>query len=540
MTPKRLATIIAMTSSLLLATAAANGSILLASIEHEHQSGCYACNSTAIALILETYSTNGSSLSQLGLNYPLWEDGDSGSYTFHSGDGPDFWNMADNLTNGIDDSMSLLSYVPGRGGGGAGGTESFWFGAQPDLQGNVIDFIQLNVRDVYIEPYRGSLYTGAHVTYEFWGHAIPEPATLGLMLIVALTMATGRQRRSRSRSRSRNMNLTSRRSEHNTKAYGTGIALLVLLPAGVAKAGLPAYQIQGLGTNILAVDINNNGDIVGPNYLYQNGSLIDLGIGNLGAINNVGAIIGTSEDCDLYPEESSGGAFYYQNGVKTCIEGYIPHSRMLPWSLNDHGLVIGYDTRTQRSFVWSDGVTIDPNDDNSGDWATDVNNHGQVLRRTSLWEAGVLRPLGFSGVQLNDVGQIVTFASQIWQDGVFTEMGRFLLDGTNDAKDLNNLGHVIGQSFGYRSGNFGLYQWLWTDGAYYLLDDLLPPDSGWRIHDARAINDLGQIVGRGDHNGVTEAFVMTPVPEPASAAMLVLALSMLRPNRMGRRRGNSR
>jgi hypothetical protein len=39
------------------------------------------------------------------------------------------------------------------------------------------------------------------------------------------------------------------------------------------------------------------------------------------------------------------------------------------------------------------------------------------------------------------------------------------------------------------------------------LNSFLPNDSGWTLYGASAINDSGQIVGTGIHNGLTEAFI---------------------------------
>jgi hypothetical protein len=47
----------------------------------------------------------------------------------------------------------------------------------------------------------------------------------------------------------------------------------------------------------------------------------------------------------------------------------------------------------------------------------------------------------------------------------------------------------------------------------YDLNDLVPPDSGWELWGAIAINDAGQIVGSGMRNGVEHqrAFLLTPI-----------------------------
>ena len=42
----------------------------------------------------------------------------------------------------------------------------------------------------------------------------------------------------------------------------------------------------------------------------------------------------------------------------------------------------------------------------------------------------------------------------------------------------------------------------------------LPPDSGWVLMDATAVNDAGQIVGYGSFNGQIRGFLLDPDPVP--------------------------
>jgi hypothetical protein len=44
---------------------------------------------------------------------------------------------------------------------------------------------------------------------------------------------------------------------------------------------------------------------------------------------------------------------------------------------------------------------------------------------------------------------------------------------------------------------------------------LIPAGSGWTLEEAHAINDSGQIAGFGLFNGKTQAYLLTPTPEPA-------------------------
>ena len=56
------------------------------------------------------------------------------------------------------------------------------------------------------------------------------------------------------------------------------------------------------------------------------------------------------------------------------------------------------------------------------------------------------------------------------------------------------------------------------------LNSLISPGSGWTLAQAKAINNLGDIVGYGTSpQGNTEAFLLTPTPEPTPAALLAFA-----------------
>lgn len=45
------------------------------------------------------------------------------------------------------------------------------------------------------------------------------------------------------------------------------------------------------------------------------------------------------------------------------------------------------------------------------------------------------------------------------------------------------------------------------------LNSLIPDTAGWTLVEARGINDAGQIVGYGRHNGQPRAFLLTPSPQ---------------------------
>ena len=66
-----------------------------------------------------------------------------------------------------------------------------------------------------------------------------------------------------------------------------------------------------------------------------------------------------------------------------------------------------------------------------------------------------------------------------------------------------------------------------------LAQPLIDPSSGWTLQFATAINDSGQIAGYGINSvGQTDAFLLTPTPEPATLSLLALGgLGLLRRRR---------
>ncbi len=96
----------------------------------------------------------------------------------------------------------------------------------------------------------------------------------------------------------------------------------------------------------------------------------------------------------------------------------------------------------------------------------------------------------------------------IYQNGMMTKI-ESLTEFRTEAIAVNNLAQVIGS---YSDGTFG-YPFLWdsVDGMRDL-NTLLEPvtGDGWTLLHANDINNQGQIVGEGFHNGVVRAYLLTP------------------------------
>ena len=66
------------------------------------------------------------------------------------------------------------------------------------------------------------------------------------------------------------------------------------------------------------------------------------------------------------------------------------------------------------------------------------------------------------------------------------------------------------------------------------LNTLIDPLSGWELVTAWGINDAGQITGYGLIGGETHAFLLTPVPEPATLVLIGFGAAALAIRRIRR------
>lgn len=117
----------------------------------------------------------------------FWQDEANGYVDFSGNNSAEFTQFQFLIANGTDDWLNLLTHNAFGSGGGPGNTESGWGLGNPDLTGNQIDFIRLVVHDLSIQPYNpgppfgDGLQWEAHITWQFWGTTVPEPATLVLL-----------------------------------------------------------------------------------------------------------------------------------------------------------------------------------------------------------------------------------------------------------------------------------------------------------------------------------------------------------------------
>jgi len=242
------------------------------------------------------------------------------------------------------------------------------------------------------------------------------------------------------------------------------------------------------------------------------------------------------------------------------------------YGINDSGQVVGSAGHLSEAYGFRTGPNqpINPATDYMDAGAYGINNSGQVvgLAQTVSGEYHAFRTapnepfnpatddLGTLGGDLswahciNDSGQVVG-----WSVTATGEVHAFRTapnQPINPATDnlgpaagevfgINNRGQVVGSNVSHQQGWWWeppdprFFAWVYSgNGPMQYLNELIDPASGWVLYEPQDINDLGQIVGWGTHNGDHRAFLLTPIPEPASTLALSSILGMTMIGRMRR------
>lgn len=255
-------------------------------------------------------------------------------------------------------------------------------------------------------------------------------------------------------------------------------------PAYGLLAGMHDLGTLG-GPYSIANEINNAGQVVGgasallPGgatpwraFIWQNGTMSSLG--TLGgdasealAVNNLGRVAGKSQPTG----SQSYHAFFWRSGYGMADLGTLGGAQSFGHDLNDADVVVGYSELSEVT------GTID-----------------LPIRRAFVWLNGQMTALPTLPIGPPPGGAY-------GPDNIHTI-----------ANGVNNAGVIVGESF----PNGGAC--VWRSGVIRDLNDLIPAGSGWWLSKAKAINDAGQIVGIGYHNGLTRAFLLTPAPPVARSA----------------------
>jgi probable HAF family extracellular repeat protein len=245
-------------------------------------------------------------------------------------------------------------------------------------------------------------------------------------------------------------------------------------------------------------------------FLFEHGNMLDLGTLPGGsnsegfAVNRKGEVTGWADNGNnqhafLYSHGNMqdlgtlpGGIASFGTGINDGQHNGRENKWWEPKDSEDTAQVTGYSSTadgSEHAFLYSNGVMQDlgtlPGGNSSAGYA--INRHGEIT--------------GYSAVPGGN------FHAILYRNGEMQDLGT--LPGTSESSGngINRFGQVVGDSFSFPE----FHAFLYSHGAMQALDSLIPPDSGWVLEFAQAINDRGEITGSGIHNGENHAFLLTPI-----------------------------
>jgi len=267
----------------------------------------------------------------------------------------------------------------------------------------------------------------------------------------------------------------------------------------------------------------------------------------ISAINDDGAAVGTSFDLNQQPNPGVRDAFFAPFSGTAQVLPRIQHGGQAR-SINNQNIVAGWSFadaagNDHRAAVWQhDGSQWQVQ--NLGDFgrtdsrAFGINNENQVLIRADNDNSNVKHLLfdlddgsvidlpdtdpngfAFNPLVLNDQGLVLD--DDLWDSAA----GQWVSQ-TRRARDINDLGQALDRDS----------PGIWQDDITLIADindNLVTPDVTifqlFRINDAGQILATGQLAGDSTAFSFQPAWLLTPVPEPATLGLLALGgLALLR------------
>jgi probable HAF family extracellular repeat protein len=192
---------------------------------------------------------------------------------------------------------------------------------------------------------------------------------------------------------------------------------------------------------------------------------------------------------------------------------FSPHFYGQAFGLNDAGQVVGFSTTNiipgnpfvVHAFAYANGVTTDLFPGSPVDsYATGINNAGQIVGYGGFGPDAATRAFSITGATSVDLGT--------------------LGGNSSIAEGVNNSGQIVGYSALVGDVDSAAFIYGTSEGVMLDLNSLtdLTGTGFVRLETAYAISDNGYIVGEGvAADGHRSAFLLAPIPEPASYATLV-------------------
>ncbi|MCC7416644.1 MAG: DUF3466 family protein [Acidobacteria bacterium] len=295
---------------------------------------------------------------------------------------------------------------------------------------------------------------------------------------------------------------------------GGGLRAVDALPLRAA----PFYFERGLGINA-AGQIAGNSTADGSTFLWdpvQGVRRVDGGPFPPGGIFNPDALVSAN---DINATGTIVGRSWSVAPVMwnaaTGAQSVLPRGAVgAATAINDAGQIVGYTNAMVHGFLWQDGV-------------------GAIaIAGLAGTSSAVPADVNMAGVVVGEAAMGTASLAFIWDAANGT---RYLGDLQNAgagsrALAINDLGFVVGSSASI-SGSASGFVWHASTGMVDLnlaIDPSDPLFGRFRVFTALDINAAGQIVGQGlvDGDGRQHSFLLTPVPEPQTWAMVLAGLAL--------------
>ncbi len=350
--------------------------------------------------------------------------------------------------------------------------------------------------------------------------------------------------------------------------------------AGVIQASLPppreagthalashAYQVTDLGAlsygkEAWAFGLNDAGQVASSAQydeprrfyhavLWERGAARDLGQLSIGgfhsyatAVNAAGHVVGGSpQDLNFNRRDRA----FLHDGVEMLDLGALTSgSTSFAFDIDDRGHVVGFSgtgaffdgNEVLHAVLWSEGRITDLGTLGGLYSRAHAVNGALVIVGASLVDGGPMHAFVWSGAAMLDLGTLGGPTSEAWdisdhglivgfaedadgvrraflvKEGPMRDLGALPGARASEAYGVNEAGQVVGTSWVPGDGPHAV---LWDGGQVIDLNDVIGPDSPWKLQVARAINESSQIVGYGRLDGRTRAFLLTPAADASSS-----------------------
>jgi len=238
-------------------------------------------------------------------------------------------------------------------------------------------------------------------------------------------------------------------------------------------------------------------------------------------VNNNGVIVGTGQFNEPEDVNAEGGSlailfsrgFIYDSNTSILtkinpLEDELTHHLTLR-AINDSNFAVGVSAQESGGIFFDKKVVgVDLNDPNNviefpifsnssqEVWAINSNNKfvGKAVDESNSYQTAFVYDIAISTA--TDLGVLN-------QNFPFSE-----------AFDINDNDQIVGVSQTKSQPN--IYSgFIYENGTMKDLDKIIGCDTGWRIHEARSINDNGVITGTGLLDGEVRSFMLKPLPGTA-------------------------